>query len=289
MHTQRMAVSVSVLALLTLAACGTESGPGSGSDAGSGDRGDTVQSDVPVTGVRWTVDSVTVGGEKTEAPVGSRLEIDPKGKATADFGCNRISADARVEGDRITLGRTVSTQMACEEDVETFEKTATRALNGGLTAKVSGEKLTLTAENGDAIALTEQPAARLTGTRWAVDTLVSGESATSVPEDLPKERSPYLTFDEDGTVHGNSGCNSFHGKATVKDGTITFGPTVSTRKMCPEPEMDVERAVLAALRGDATYTIKGQSLTLTAAGGKGIAATASLETKDAPKGGQDHG
>ncbi|MFG3404389.1 META domain-containing protein [Streptomyces sp. NPDC048142] len=272
MRTQRMALSVSVLALLTLAACGTESGSGSGK--GSGDGGDTVRSDVPVTGVAWSVDSVTVGGKRTEAPAGARLEIDPKGRIGADFGCNHISADARVEGDRITVGKPVSTQMACEEETEKFERAATGAMGGELTAKLAGEQLTLTTEGGDTIALSEEKAAGLVGTRWTVTTLLSGETATSVPADLPKERVPRLTFSEDGTVRGDSGCNSFRGRAAVKGSTIVFGPAVATRKMCPEAEMTVERAVLAALSGPTTYTIKGSTLTVTADDGKGIGATA---------------
>ncbi|MFJ7414531.1 META domain-containing protein [Streptomyces sp. NPDC098077] len=270
MRTQRMTLSVSVLALLTLAACGTESGSGSG----SGDGGDTVQSDVPVTGVAWSVDSVTVGGKKTEAPEGARMEIDPKGRATADFGCNHIGVDARVEGDRITLGKPVTTQMACDEDIEKFEKAAIDAMGGELTAKLSGEKLTLTKEGGHTMELSEEKPADLVGTRWAVTTLLSGETATTVPADLPKERAPHLTFADDGTVRGNSGCNSFSGKATVKGSTITFGPVAGTRKMCPEAEMKTERAVLAALDGKVTYTIKGKALTLTADDGKGLGATA---------------
>ncbi|MDX3507235.1 META domain-containing protein [Streptomyces sp. ATCC51928] len=272
MRTQRTTLSVSVLALLALAACGTESGPGSAK--GSGDGGDAVQSDVPVTGVAWRVDSVTVGGKKTEAPEGSRLEIDPKGRAKAHFGCNHISVDARVKGDRITLGKPVTTQMACGEDVEKFEKAAIDAMGGEHTAKLSGDKLTLTTEGGDTMALSEEKPADLVGTRWTVTTLLSGQTATSVPADLPKERTPYLTFSEDGAVQGHSGCNSFRGKATVKDGTITFGPVAGTRRMCPEQEMAVERAVLAALKGSTTYTIKGSTLTVTAEGGKGIGATA---------------
>ncbi|MFH9611535.1 META domain-containing protein [Streptomyces sp. NPDC017448] len=268
MRTQRMTLSVSVLALLALAACGTESG------SGSGGGGDAVQSDVPVTGVAWSVDSVTVDGKKTEAPAGARMEIDPKGRATADFGCNHIGVDARVEGDRITLGKPVTTQMACDEEIEKFEKAAIDAMGGELTAKLSGGKLTLTKEGGATMELSEEKAADLVGTRWTVTTLLDGETATTVPADLPAERAPRLTFAEDGAVRGDSGCNSFSGKAAVKGSTITFGPIMSTRKMCPEAEMKVERAVLAALGGPATYTIKGSTLTLTGEDGKGIGATA---------------
>ncbi|MFH8435091.1 META domain-containing protein [Streptomyces sp. NPDC018007] len=277
MRTQRMTLSVSVLALLALAACGTEPGPGSGG-------GDTVQSDVPVTGVAWSVDSVTVDGKTTGAPAGARMEFDPKGRATADFGCNKIGVDARVKGDRITLGKPVTTQMVCGEDIEKFEKAAIDAMGGELTAKLSGEKLTLTGEGGATMELSEEKPADLVGTRWTVTTLLDGEAATTVPADLPRERAPHLTFTENGTVRGNAGCNSFGGKAAVKGSTITFDRIVSTRKMCPQAEMEREKAVLAALRGPATYTIEGSELTLTGDGGKGIGATA------APAGsGSQHG
>ncbi|MFJ4962688.1 META domain-containing protein [Streptomyces sp. NPDC088729] len=267
-----MAVSVSVLALLTLAACGTESGSGDG-DGGEGGGG-TVRSDVPVTGVPWSVDSVTAGGTTTEAPPGARLEIDAKGRATGDLGCNRVSADARVDGDRITVKRAVTTEMACDQNVQKFEQALLRVLNGELTAELSGRKLTLTAPDGDRVALSEEPPAALLGTRWEVGTLLDGKKATAVPADLPAGSVPYLTLSKDGTVQGNSGCNTFRATAEAGDRTITFGPAAGTRKLCPEPAMEVERAVLAALDGRAAYTVEGGTLTLTAADGQGLAATA---------------
>lgn len=92
-------MTVSVLALLTLAACGTESGSGSGSGDGSG----TVRTDLPVTGVHWNVDSVTVGGKRTVAPDGAHVTITPDGRATGNFGCNHFTAPVRVDGDTVTV------------------------------------------------------------------------------------------------------------------------------------------------------------------------------------------
>ena len=71
----QLSVPVTVLALLALAACGTE--PGSG----SGDGGGSVKTDLPLTGVHWSVDSVTVGGKKSAAPAGAHVEITDKGRA----------------------------------------------------------------------------------------------------------------------------------------------------------------------------------------------------------------
>ena len=271
MHTQRMAVSV--LALLTLAACGTESGSGSGSGSGNGDGSGTVRTDLPVTDVRWSVESLTVGGKRSTAPAGAHVEIDPKGRATGNLGCNHYTADARIDGDTVTLGPGTTTEMACEKDVQDFENALSRALSGPLDAAVVNKTLTLTTADGDTITLTSQPPAPLTGTTWTVTTLTEGETATSLPADT-RDKAPRLTFGKDGTVEGNLGCNSFHGKATVAGSSISFGPLASTRKMCAQAEMDVERSMLAVLRGKTAYAIDHHALSLTAENGKGLGASA---------------
>ncbi|MEV7105932.1 META domain-containing protein [Streptomyces atroolivaceus] len=276
MRTQRMAVSVlAVLATLTLAACGTDPGTG----AGSGDSGDgsgTVRTGPPVTGVHWTVSSLTVDGKKTAAPAGAHVEIGSDGKATGSLGCNRFTAEAAVDGDKITVGPGTTTEMACDEDVQAFEKAMGRAFSGELRAAVAGrgdaKTLTLTTGAGDSIALTSEPPAPLAGTAWKVTGLVSGSVAASLPAGT--ENKAHLTFGKDGSVEGNLGCNSFHGKATVSGSTLTFGPLASTRKMCPGPEMDLERALRGVLEGRTTYEIEHRSLSIEAESGKGLHASA---------------
>ncbi|MFI2784114.1 META domain-containing protein [Streptomyces sp. ALB3] len=276
MRTQRMAVSVlAVLGTLTLAGCGTESGTG----AGSGDSGDgsgSVRTGPGVTGVHWTVSSLTVGGKKTAAPAGAHVEIDSAGKATGNLGCNRFTADVTVEGDKVTVGPGTTTEMGCEKDVQQFEKAMGRALSGELTAAVAGrgdgKTLTLTTAGGDSIALTSEPPAPLAGTTWKVTGLVSGSVATSLPAGT--EGKAHLTFGKDGSVEGNLGCNSFHGTAEVSGSTITFGALASTRKMCPGPEMELERALNGVLAGRTTYEVSHRSLSIEAANGKGLAASA---------------
>ncbi|MFE3518638.1 META domain-containing protein [Streptomyces sp. NPDC059166] len=157
MRTRRVAVSA--LTLLTLAACGTEtgSGPGSGDDAEGGSG--TVRTEPALTDVRWTVSALTVDGKRTPAPAGA-------------------------------------------------------------------------------------------------------------------ERKARLTFGEDGSVEGSLGCNSFHGTAEVSGSAITFGPLVSTRKMCPGPETEVERALLGVLKGTTRYAVEQSSLSIEAKDGKGLRASA---------------
>lgn len=56
----------------------------------------------------------------------------------------------------------------------------------------------------------------------------------------------------DGRIAGRAGCNQYTGAAgltalTPAHGTLTPGAIASTRMLCPDPAMEVETAVLAAL------------------------------------------
>jgi heat shock protein HslJ len=72
-----------------------------------------------------------------------------------------------------------------------------------------------------------------------------------------------LTFKEDGTVTGNSGCNSLGGNYKVEGDQVTFDQIVSTLMACDEARMAQEGAVQQVLTNTATYKIEGNTLTLT--------------------------
>ncbi|MFE4176918.1 META domain-containing protein [Streptomyces sp. NPDC056909] len=292
--------AVTAVALFTLTACGTESGAGGGS-------GGSVQSDLPLTDVHWSVDSLTVDGKKTAAPAGASVEIGTDGRASARTGCNTIGAKVTVDGDTVTVGEKESTLIGCPEQLQTFEKALGRAFAGKLKAtveeieEIKGDKgdkegkggtvqdrrLTLTTADGDAITLTSGPPAPLAGTEWTVSALTDGATATSLPQGT--DGKAHFTFGEDGTVEGSFGCNSFRGTAKVSEAgtgagektasTVTFGRLSSTRKLCPGPEMTLERQVQKVLEGNVTYELHHRSLTLKQADGQGLDAVAAASGK----------
>ncbi|MCX4824147.1 META domain-containing protein [Streptomyces sp. NBC_01142] len=270
----QLSIPVTALALLALAACGTESGSGSGD---GGDGGGSVTTDLPVTGVHWSVDSVTVDGRKSAAPAGANVEITTKGRAQGNYGCNHFGADVDVKGDTITVGPGEMTEMGCAKKIQGFEDALRAAFSGKLKARLTDGKLTLTTEKGDAIALTAERPSPLVGTKWSVNSLLSDETATSLPAGT--EKKAHLTFGKDGAVRGNLGCNNFTSTAKVSGSSVTFGRIASTRKLCPGPEMDLEREVLKVLKGTVTYELQHRGLSLTAANGKGLAAMAAPAAK----------
>ncbi|MFD5839601.1 META domain-containing protein [Streptomyces collinus] len=250
---QRMTLTAAAMLVPLMAACGSEkAGSGSGS----------VGADKPVTGVRWSVDSVTADGRTQKAPTGAHVTID-KGRAEGSFGCNKFGADATVDGDRIRLSKTMATEMACENQPMAFEKTLARALSDQeLKAKVDDDRLTLTTAGGDTVRLTKAKDAPLAGTKWTVTTPKADGRA-------------HLTFDEKkGTVSGRLGCNKVNAKATVSDGHITLGPPATTRMMCEDSLMADEKTLLRLFDGKLKYAVDHQTLTLTSENGTSVRAVA---------------
>ncbi|WP_063764550.1 META domain-containing protein, partial [Streptomyces sp. NRRL S-481] len=222
----------------------------------------TVGAGKPVTGVRWNVDSVTADGRTQKAPTGAHMTID-KGRAEGSFGCNNFGAEATVDGDRVRLSKTMATEMACENKPMAFEETLARTLSDQeFEARVDGDRLTLTTEQGDTVRLTKAQDAPLSGTKWTVTTPKADGRA-------------HLTFDEKkGTVSGSLGCNKVNAEATVRDGDITLGPPATTRMMCEDSLMADEKALLRIFDGELKYRVDHQTLTLTSENGMKVRAAA---------------
>ncbi|MET9555239.1 META domain-containing protein [Streptomyces sp. NPDC006645] len=270
--------ALTTLALLALAGCGTETGRES---EGAADAGSAVETELPLTDVRWSIESFSVDGKKTAAPADASLKIDSKGTASARTGCNGVGAKVTIDGDTITFGeRLPTTKIGCPEELAAFEKALGDAFAGKVKAEVEDKKLTLTTDGGDSIALTAEKPAPLVGTGWAVTSLVSDGTARSLPKDKKGEApKATLTFAKDGTVSGNLGCNGFSASAKVSSSTITFGPLKSTRKLCPEPGMSVEQELTKVLKGQVTYEVHHRELTLKTADGEGLSAGAGAAAK----------
>jgi heat shock protein HslJ len=283
-------ISVTAVALLALAACGTESasdpgsssgtgsGPGPGAEAGPEDSGGSVQTDLPFIDVRWNVSGVSVDGRKTPVPAGAGVEIRKDGQISLSTGCNGYGGNVKVDGDTITVGRKASTAMGCEDHLMAFEGAMGKAFSGKLKATMASDDkgLTLTSADGkkNSISLTSDPSVLLTGSKWQIAPEPSGHPADSPPPG-PQPGKAYFSFFKDGTVRGNLGCNSFSGSAKVTASTITFGPLTSTRKMCPAADMAVEHRTQKALTGKATYELGGghsAQLTLKSADGTTVLA-----------------
>lgn len=71
-----------------------------------------------------------------------------------------------------------------------------------------------------------------------------------------------ITFNEDGTLSGNLGCNHFGGGYKQKGDQIIFDALAATLMACPDPQMSQEQAAFLVLSDSAVFTIEENTLTL---------------------------
>ena len=87
----------------------------------------------------------------------------------------------------------------------------------------------------------------LPGTSWVVVD-IGGDAPVGAT-------APPIAFDDQGTVTGTGGCNTFSGEVTIDGSDLTFGPLASTQMACEEDVSNQEQAFFTALQGVTGYTI----------------------------------
>ncbi|MGH3045095.1 MAG: META domain-containing protein [Gaiellaceae bacterium] len=92
------------------------------------------------------------------------------------------------------------------------------------------------------------------GVPWV---LVSG-----VDVDGWEASAPSISFGEDGTASGSSGCNQWGGSYTFDGDTVELGEIAMTSMGCPPPADEVERAYMEALQQANRWRLEDEELVL---------------------------
>ncbi|WP_169512972.1 META domain-containing protein [Actinopolymorpha alba] len=237
-----------------------------GSDGGAGED--------LVRGRTFLSTQVTESGKEWRLVSSTRISLwfADDGRLVANAGCNTMQSPVKLAGGTLVVEDLLTTEMACNPP---FRHDQDSWLASFLEAKprwrLEGDKLTLTSGN-TRIALLDRKVVRpdlpLEKTRWQVDTLIDGETASSVPGTTKA----FLVF-SDGKVTGSTGCNQLSGPAAVVGKTIEFGPIVTTKRACQPDVARLEQIVLAVLDGTVQFSIDSDRLRLDHPGGKGLVLT----------------
>ena len=234
-----------LLVLASLAGCSSSAGSPSGGT---------------LTGQVWALTSLA--GKAPLKDTGITIQFNTEGTVSGSSGCNQYSGTYTASGSSLTIDTPLaSTMMMCAQPVMVQESAYQAALATVKAYTVSGDKLTLYGPNNTEIASYKATSQDLAGTSWQVIGYNNGKQAvTSVIAGTEMD----IQFGKDGSVSGNSGCNTYNGSYTVKGNQIQFGPMASTRMACGDPAgiMEQEQQYLAALETAATYQIEGNALEL---------------------------
>jgi len=187
------------------------------------------------------------------------------GQMSASGGCNTMTGAYKVDSGRLGwTGTPAGTMMACDDAAMAQDQWVATWLTDGVEASLDGDTLTLSSDDvtmvlvDDASGATDVP---LVGTAWTLESLVDGETASSVPAGVEP---PTLNIEPDGNAAVFTGCNRGNSHVTVADdgATATFGPMAMTRMACGDDASSVEAAVTSVLDGEVTVNIDGDQLTL---------------------------
>ncbi|WP_324274385.1 META domain-containing protein [Blastococcus brunescens] len=198
---------------------------------------------------------------------GATLRIDEQELSGVAF-CNSYFASYRLEGSSLAIDGLGRTEMACEPEVMAAESAYLDALGAVRTASTDGKDLVLT---GDRVELrftqvAPVPDSPLEGTRWVLETVVQGETASSTTGEPA-----VLLLDSDRTAEATTGCRTITGTWLVEDGSLVIDDLMGDGATCP-PDLERQDAhVTAVLHGGPAMEIEEDRLTLTADDGRGLA------------------
>jgi heat shock protein HslJ len=250
-----------MMAAALLVACG-------GDDDGAGGAGGAGAVD-DLLGRTFVSRSVTVGGAERPLVPNTQvtLTIDD-GNLGFTAGCNSFGGPLAFDGVRLVVADMGGTEIGCDAGRQAQDEWLTGFFGEDPTWSLDGSTLTLT--SGDiAIVFDDRevadPDQALVGTVWQVDSIISGDAASSVPAGA----SATVVF-TDTTVSADTGCNGVGGDIAIDGDTITITQGPSTLIACPGPVGDLEDAVRTVLSGPVTFEIEAGTLHLRAAGGAGL-------------------
>jgi heat shock protein HslJ len=243
--------ALSLAAVLVLAACGGGGGAGAPDVVGE-----------------WEFAEGTADGVALLRPPGSgaTLQLDDAEVRGVSF-CNHYFSSYRSSGTSFSFDGIGGTEMGCEPDVMAAESAYLAALGAVDTAAREDDALVLI---GDGVWMRFAPVAPvpdspLEGTRWVLETVVDGATATSTLGEPA-----VLLLDRDRRASASTGCRSITGTWLVEDGTLVIDDLLADGGDCPA---DVERQdahVTAVLQSEPRAEIEEDRLTLTGDGGRGL-------------------
>ncbi len=184
----------------------------------------------------------------------------------ADAGCNHMGGGYSLDGDTLRIGTLSMTEMACEPATKMDQdQWVAEVLGSDPTFTLTGSTLTLTS-GVTRIVLSEQIAVDqpLEGPTWVLTTILGGSGPDATAQDATLATDPATVSIDHGRISLSAGVNVGSGPVTVSGNTITFGSLMVTlRPVRDDRRGHIEAAVLGVLTGTVTYTIDGDTLTLT--------------------------
>ena len=209
---------------------------------------------VPIEGTDWQAALLFIDGELVAIPDGIAvtLRLDA-GQAGGSTGCNQWFGVSTLTGDTLTFGAVGGTEMACPEPRMQIESAWYTALGLVTGWHISASELHLLDGGGNDLAVLVPAAGTSIVGTWQLAEIVDGDVVALIDSDAT------LTFAEDRSLTGSTGCNTLSGDVVVEGDALKIGPVATTKMACKDPVLArTETLLLAALADTAGCRITGE-------------------------------
>ncbi|WIY82783.1 META domain-containing protein [Propionimicrobium sp. PCR01-08-3] len=217
-----------------------------------------------LVGPTWVLDELN--DEPAVEDASTTLTFNEDGTLGGSGGCNGYGGNYTLDGDQLGISGLISTMMACPGPIMPQENAFMDALPRTTKFAIVDDQLTLYEQDRALAIFTAQPQ-ELAGTSWQVTSYYDGQDAIV---SVLAGTDPTVSFGDDGTMTGTTGCNSISGTYQVApEGTLKLGELAKTEMGCLDPEgiMQQDEALPTALTSAVNYHIEGTRLTLTSGDG----------------------
>lgn len=195
---------------------------------------------------------------------GSTLTVQfaKNGTVTGFDGCNNFRSSYTLHGSTLSVNpQMVSTLVGCSTEVMEQANNFTALLIAS-TRIVLDKNGVLELLQGNTAGLTFTGQANtLSNTSWNVTSYNNGNQAVVSPI---LDTNLTILFDDDGTISGSAGCNTYSGTYSINGKSISISQLAITERMCIEPEgiMEQESSFITYLQQADTWHLQGNQLSL---------------------------
>lgn len=187
-------------------------------------------------------------------------------EVTGRAACNAYFGTVAVNGASISFDGLGQTEMGCEPAVMAAETTFLTVLQMVTHFEFAEGGLVLSSPEGDLVFKAVAPVriADLVDTIWVMETLIKGETASSVAGDRAT-----LLLSADGALAGSTGCRMLTGR-WLESGGVVIVPELSADGDCSDELSNQDSLVVTVVGDEFRVAIDGETLTITSMGGDGL-------------------
>jgi heat shock protein HslJ len=165
-----------------------------------------------LAGTSWTLADVTIADKSIPAVAEATLAFEDSGSVSGSTGCNRFAGTYTQTASKLTIDLGPTTLAACTDPATAAQETAMLGHLPNVATFAIDKQLVLRDASGKALLTYDKGLTSLADTSWTATGINNGKGAVAT---TTATETVTAAFGADGSISGNSGCNTYNGTYEV--------------------------------------------------------------------------